>query len=51
LEIGDLQTFRYDARVWLEFTPARFAAGKMYRFKEDPETGVRILTRYRVVWE
>jgi hypothetical protein len=42
---------RYDARVWLDFTPARFAAGKMYRFKEDPETGVRVLTRYRVVWE
>lgn len=42
---------RYDARVWLDFTPARFAAGRMYRFKEDPETGVRVLTRYRVVWE
>ena len=42
---------RYDARAWLDFTPARFAAGKMYRFKEDPETGVRVLTRYRVVWE
>jgi len=42
---------RYDARVWLDFTPARFAAGKMYRFKEDPDSGVRVLTRYRVVWE
>ena len=42
---------RYDARVWLEFNPARFAAGKMYRYKEDPNTGVRVLTRYRVVWE
>jgi hypothetical protein len=42
---------RYDARVWLDFTPARFAAGKMFRFKENPETGVRVLTRFRVVWE
>ena len=42
---------RYDARVWLDFNPARFAAGKMYRYKEDPNTGVRVLTRYRVVWE
>ena len=42
---------RYDARVWLDFTPMRFTAGRMYRFKEDPETGVRVLTRYRVVWE
>jgi len=41
----------YDARVWLDFNPARFAAGKMYRYKEDPETGVRVLTRYRIVWE
>jgi hypothetical protein len=42
---------RYDARVWLDFNPARFAAGKMYRYKEDPDTGVRVLTRYRVIWE
>jgi hypothetical protein len=42
---------RYDTRVWLDFNPARFAAGKMYRYKEDPDTGVRVLTRYRVVWE
>ena len=42
---------RYDARVWLDFTPARFAAGKMYWFKEDPNTGVRVLTRYQIVWE
>ncbi|MGZ8949675.1 MAG: 6-bladed beta-propeller [Candidatus Aminicenantales bacterium] len=42
---------RYDARVWLDFTPMRFAAGKMYRYKEDPETGVRVLTRYQIVWE
>jgi hypothetical protein len=42
---------RYDARVWLDFNPAGFAAGKMYRYKEDPETGVRVLTRYRTVWE
>ncbi len=41
----------YDARVWLDFIPARFAAGKMYRYKEDPDTGVRVLTRYRIVWE
>jgi hypothetical protein len=42
---------RYDARVWLDFFPARFAAGKMYRYKEDPDTGVRALTRFRVIWE
>jgi hypothetical protein len=42
---------RYDARVWLGMTPQRFAAGKMYRFKEDADTGQRVLTRYRVVWE
>lgn len=42
---------RYDARVWLDFNPARFAAGKMYRYKEDKDTGVRVLTRYRVVWK
>jgi hypothetical protein len=41
---------RYDARVWLDAAPGKFAAGKMYRFKEDEETGVRALTRYRVVW-
>jgi len=42
---------RYDARVWLDFNPMRFAAGKMYRYTEDPDTGVRVLTRCRVVWE
>jgi hypothetical protein len=42
---------RYDARVWLGMIPQRFAAGKMYRFKEDPDTGQRVLTRYGVVWE
>jgi hypothetical protein len=42
---------RYDARVWLDFTPQRFAAGKMYRFKEDPDTGALVLTRYRAIWE
>jgi hypothetical protein len=41
---------RYDARVWLDAAPGKFAAGKMYRLKEDEETGVRVLTRYRVVW-
>jgi hypothetical protein len=41
---------RYDARVWLDSAPGKFAAGKMYRYKEDEETGARILTRYRVVW-
>ncbi len=43
----------YDARVWLEAAPGqwKFAAGKMYRFEEDEETGIRVLTRYRVVWE
>ncbi|MCX6568474.1 MAG: hypothetical protein NT147_05425 [Candidatus Aminicenantes bacterium] len=42
---------RYDARLWLEFNPGKFAAGRMYRYKEDPVTGVRVLTRYRIVWE
>jgi hypothetical protein len=42
---------QYDARVWLDLAPTRFAAGKMYRFKEDPDTGQRVLTRYGVVWE
>jgi len=42
---------RYDARVWLDFNPGKFAAGRMYRYKEDPVTGVRVLTRYRIVWE
>jgi hypothetical protein len=32
-------------------TPQKFAAGKMYKFKEDPVTGQRVLTRYRVIWE
>ena len=41
----------YDAKVWLGMIPQRFAAGKMYRFKEDPDTGQRVLTRYRVIWE
>lgn len=41
---------RYDARVWLDAAPQKFAAGKMYRFKEDEDTGVLVLTRYRVVW-
>lgn len=41
----------YDARVWLAAAPQKFAAGKMYRFKEDEDTGVLVLTRYRVVWE
>lgn len=40
----------YDARVWLDAAPGKFAAGKMYRYKEDKDTGVRVLTRYRVVW-
>jgi hypothetical protein len=42
---------RYDARVWLDFSPSSFADGKMYRWKENKDTGVRVLTRYRVVWE
>jgi hypothetical protein len=41
----------YDARVWLDAPPGKFSGGKMYRFVEDEETGIRILTRFRVVWE
>ncbi|HSA95738.1 MAG TPA: 6-bladed beta-propeller [Acidobacteriota bacterium] len=41
----------YDARVWLDAAPMKFADGKMYRFKEDSDTGIRVLTRYRVVWD
>ena len=40
----------YDARVWLDAAPGKFAAGKMYRYKEDKDTGVRVLTRHRVIW-
>ncbi len=40
----------YDARLWLDTAPQKFAAGKMYRFKEDKDTGVLVLSRYRVVW-
>jgi hypothetical protein len=40
----------YDARVWSEFRPGFFAAGKMYRLAEDEETGARTVNRYRVVW-
>jgi hypothetical protein len=40
----------YDARLWLDTAPQKFAAGKMYRFKEDKDTGVLVLIRYRVVW-
>ncbi len=41
----------YDARVWLDALPGKFAGGKMYQFEEDEETGIRALTRYRVIWE
>jgi hypothetical protein len=41
----------YDARVWLAARPGKFALGKMYQFEDDEETGIRVLTRYRVVWE
>ena len=41
----------YDARVWLDAAPGKFGGGKMYRFKEDEETGARVLTRFRIVWE
>jgi hypothetical protein len=40
----------YDARVWCEFPPGLFIAGKMYRLAEDKETGIRTVNRYRVVW-
>jgi hypothetical protein len=49
-DIFDADGF-YDARVWLEAFPGKFASGKMYRFEEDEETGIRVLTRYRVAWE
>jgi hypothetical protein len=42
---------RYDARVWLEFTPRLLKGGKMYRLAEDEETGYRSLKRYRMVWK
>jgi len=41
----------YDARVWLDAAPGKFADGKMYRFKEDEESGIRSLTRFRVIWK
>ncbi len=41
---------RYDARFWLAAAPGKFADGKMYRFNEDEDTGIRVLTRYRVIW-
>ncbi len=40
----------YDARVWYEFRPGLFAAGKMYRLAEDEETGMTTVNRYRIVW-
>jgi hypothetical protein len=40
----------YDARVWCEFPPDLFIAGKMYRLAEDKETGMNTVNRYRVVW-
>lgn len=40
----------YDARVWSEFPPDLFSAGKMYRLAEDKETGMTTVNRYRVVW-
>ena len=41
----------YDARVWLDTSPERFANGKMYRMAEDAETGLYQVKRYRVVWK
>jgi len=38
----------YDARVWLDTSPERFANGKMYRMAEDAETGLYHVKRYRV---
>lgn len=43
----------YDARVWLEAVPGSwvFVGGKLYRYAEDPESGLRRLNRYAVIWE
>jgi hypothetical protein len=40
----------YDARVWCEFPPDLFIAGKMCRLAKDEETGARTVNRYRVAW-
>jgi len=41
----------YEARVWLDILPFLFASGKMYRMAEDEETGLRLLKRYRIIWQ
>lgn len=41
----------YDARVWLDISPERFANSKMYRMAEDAETGLWQVKRYRIVWK
>jgi hypothetical protein len=40
----------YEARAWLDFAPGLFAGGNMYRMVEDPETGLRLPRRYRIMW-
>ena len=42
---------KYDARVWLDFTPQYVVNGKMYRMEADEETGYRSLKRYKVTWK
>ena len=42
---------KYDARVWLEFTPEHVMSDKMYRMATDEETGYRSLKRYKVTWK
>jgi hypothetical protein len=41
----------YEARVWSAIRPGLFVAGKMYRMDEDPDTGIRTLKRYGVIWK
>jgi len=41
----------YYARVWSDVRPGLFANGKLYSYKRDEDTDLRILKRYRIVWE
>jgi 6-bladed beta-propeller len=41
----------YETRIWTDIRPGRFAKGKMYRSVEDPETGLRQIKRYRLLWK
>jgi hypothetical protein len=49
-DIFDLDGY-YIAKVWTALHPAIFKNGKMYRMDTDPETGYRIIKRYKVMWE